>query len=265
MNKYWQISRTTLQESFAYPISFFLWRFRSFVLFLSLFFFWLAIFQNRQSFLGYQKEQMLTYVVGITFLKALVVTSFSADVAGQIRSGELTRVILAPINFFSYQFFRDLTGKGLTFFLVILEIFFLLSFFGFPFYFPQNVVTYLLFLLILLLAILLFFFLSLSLSVTAFWTDDPWATRWLFGVVFLEFFSGGFFPLDTLPVWLSKIIYLTPFPYLIFFPLKIWLEQVSFNESVEILGITLFWLIVFFVLAKVLWQKGSKNYGAFGG
>jgi len=31
----------------------------------------------------------------------------------------------------------------------------------------------------------------------------------------------------------SKIIYLTPFPYLVFYPLKIWLEQVSGIEAIR--------------------------------
>lgn len=265
MKKYLEVSRLTLESQLVYRVNFFFWRFRSLVYFLTLFFFWLAIFENRTDFLGYQKGQILTYVVGIAFLKALIVDTLTAEVAGKIRSGELTKIVIAPVNFFHYHFFRDLSTKILNVSFVILEIGLILFIFSFPFYFPQNLSTYLIFGVSLFFSLLLHFFLSLSLSISAFWTDDPWAARWLFGVIFLEFFAGAFFPLDVLPAWLSRVIYFTPFPYLVFFPLKIWLEQVNFGRSVEVLGITVFWLIIFFILARLLWQKGSKNYGAFGG
>ncbi|MFC1727035.1 ABC-2 family transporter protein, partial [Patescibacteria group bacterium] len=109
------------------------------------------------------------------------------------------------------------------------------------------------------------FFLSVFISVTAFWSEEIWATRWLFGIVFLEFLAGAFFPIDVLPSWLSRIIYLTPFPYLVFFPLKVWLEQLSLILIYKAIIVCSLWLVVFYFLAKWLWQKGVKNYGAYGG
>jgi len=64
---------------------------------------------------------------------------------------------------------------------------------------------------------------------------------------------------------LQKIIYLTPFPYLVFYPLKIWLEQISGVEALKAILICFGWLLLFWWLAKNLWQKGAKNYGAYGG
>jgi len=79
------------------------------------------------------------------------------------------------------------------------------------------------------------------------------------------FFAGALFPIDVLPVALQKIIYLTPFPYLVFFPLKIWLEQVSLAAAVKSVFICFVWLVFFYWLAKFLWRKGARNYGAYGG
>ena len=83
MRKYFQLAKLTLEEYFAYRFNFVLWRFRSFVFFLTLFFFWLAIYQGRTELLGYQKVQMLTYVVGVAFLRGVVLSSKSADLAGR--------------------------------------------------------------------------------------------------------------------------------------------------------------------------------------
>jgi ABC-2 type transport system permease protein len=115
------------------------------------------------------------------------------------------------------------------------------------------------------LAFFLYFFLSFFLSSVAFWTEEIWATRWLFGIIFLEFLAGAFFPIDVLPLGLQRIIYLTPFPYLVFFPLKVWLEQLSSGLIGQSLVVCGFWVVVFYWLARWLWQKGAKNYGAYGG
>lgn len=265
MKKYWQLAKITFEEYFVYRLNFLLWRFRSFVSFLTLFFFWQAIYGNRNELLGYQKSQMLAYVVGIAFLRGIVLGSRSVDLGGQIRSGELTRIILAPWKIFSFWFTRDLVDKFLNLFFTILEITLVLVIFKFSFYFPKNIQTYFWFLIICVLAAFLYFFLSFVISLTAFWTEEVWATRWLLGVIFLEFFAGTFFPIDVLPNWLQKIIYLTPFPYLVFWPLKIWLEQVSVLVVLRAVLICMGWLAAFYWWAKFLWQKGAKNYGAYGG
>lgn len=265
MRKYLQILRITFEEYFEYRLNFLLWRFRSFVFFLTLFFFWLAIYGSKNEFLGYQKSQMLAYVVGIAFLRSVVLGSRSVDLAGQIRTGELTKLVLRPINMLSFWFSRDVADKLLNFFFTIFEISLVLVIFKFPFYFPSKPESYLFFVILALLSLFLYYFLSFTLSLSAFWTEEVWATRWLFGIIFLEFLAGAFFPIDVLPTWLAKIIYFTPFPYLVFFPLKVWLEQISGVVALRAILTCSVWLGIFYWLAKFLWEKGVKNYGAYGG
>jgi len=265
MKKYIQIIKLTLEDYFVYRLNFLLWRFRSFVFFLTLFFFWLAVYGGKNQFLGYQKSQMLAYVVGIAFLKSMVLGSRSIDLAGQIRSGGLTKLLLRPINVFSFWFYRDVADKVLNLFFTVLEITLVLLIFKFPFYLPRHLSSFFYFSSFVLLSILLYFFLSLCISSVAFWTEEIWATRWLFGIIFLEFLSGAFFPIDVLPLPLQKTIYLTPFPYLVFFPLKIWLEQMPLFLIIKSFSLCLLWLLFFCFLSRFIWQKGIRNYGAYGG
>jgi ABC-2 type transport system permease protein len=263
--KYLQVIKLTFQSYFVYRLNFILWRFRSLIFFLTLLFFWLAIYGNRTEFLGYQKAQMLAYVIGIAFLRSLVLSSRSADIADQIKSGSLTKLVLRPINIFSYSLSLDFADKFLNLFFTFFEMGLVLVILRFPFYFPQNLVTLLPFFIMLALAFLLSFLIGMFLSITAFWTEETWATRYLFWVIILEFFAGAYFPIDILPAWLQKIIYLTPFPYLVFYPLKIWLEQLSSLAIMKAMTICLFWLFIFFWSVRLLWKKGVKNYGAYGG
>jgi ABC-2 type transport system permease protein len=265
MKKYLQVAKLTLEEYLVYRLNFVLWRFRSLVFFLSLFFFWLAVYGNRGEFLGYEKSQMLTYVVGIAFLRGLVLGSRTADVGEQVRSGNLSKLLVKPMGMFKYLMSIDVTDKVLNVLFTIVEVGLILLIFRFPFYIPENLVTLVLFLVLVGVATMLFFFLSVSLSTAAFWTEEIWATRWLFGVVLLEFLAGAFFPIDVLPEILQRIIYWTPFPYLVFFPMKVWLEQLSGLEVVRAIGICGLWAVGFWWLAKFLWQKGARNYGAYGG
>jgi ABC-2 type transport system permease protein len=152
----------------------------------------------------------------------------------------------------------------LNIFLALLEFLLVLKLFGISLVIPASNQG-LFFGLALVLAVSLFFLVSLFLSLLAFWTEDIWAIRFVFGVVFLEFFSGAFFPLDVLPKWLQTVFSLTPFPSLIFVPLQIWLGKISGVQLIKPLAVSIFWLILFFLAVRLMWQEGLKKYGAYGG
>lgn len=265
MSKYWLLFKITLQEYFVYRLNFVLWRFRSLVFTLSLLFFWLAVFGQKASLLGYQRSQMITYLLGVALLDGIILSSRTADLAGQIRSGELSKYLLKPVGVFKFFMTRDFVDKTLNIGFAVIEIAAIIYFLNFSVYFPKELVTILIFFLHLLISFFLFYFFSSLLSIFAFWTDDIWATRWLFGTVLLDFFSGVIFPIDILPSGLVKIINLTPFPYMIFSPLKIWLGQLSTGQMIRSVVISSFWLFCFFFLSQFFWKKGLKKYGAFGG
>lgn len=265
MRKYWQIIKATFEEYFEYRLNFLLYRFRSFISFLTLILFWLAFYGKSEMILDYKKSQLLIYVIGVAFLRSIVLATRSYDLAGQIRNGQLTKLLLQPLDIFNFWFTRDLADKILNILFALVEILIVSKIIGFNLTFPKDPFVFLIFIVLIFLSTLLYFYLSFLLSVSAFWTEDVWATRWLFGVIFLEFFSGAYFPVDILPSWISRIIYLTPFPYLIFYPLKIWLGQVPVEAGIKIIFISLFWLILIFMVSNLIWKKGVKNYGAYGG
>lgn len=266
MKKYFLVFKNTFQEFLVYRLSFVLWRFRNFISFLAILFFWTAIYGGNDAFFGYQKKQMFSYVLGIAFLKGMIFSTRTSDLASMIREGELSKIILMPVSVFKIFFSRDMADKVLNFFFAIFEIFLAVKIFGLALYLPDSLFSVVAVTVLLPVVFLLYFFLSMVLSLTAFWTDDIWAVRWIFITVFLEFFSGSFFPIDILPDFLQKIIYLTPFPYLVYFPLKIWLGQLSsFGEIAKVFVICFCWLGFFYCLAQFLWKKGYKEYGAYGG
>jgi len=265
VKKYWLVFKLTLQDYFVYRLNFILWRFRSFVFFLTLVFFWQAIYTTKETLFGYTQPQMLAYVIGVAFLRGVVLASRSFnDLPGAIVQGNLSQWLIKPIGIFRYFFSRDLGAKFLDVLFVFLEIFLVIKLLNLDFYFPKDLIVYPIFALVVFLSVLLYFLIANLTSCFAFWTEEVWATNWLFGIIFLEFMSGVFFPLDVLPKVLAKVISFTPFPYLIYYPLKIWNQGVVGMETLNIIGILVFWLLVTLFLRNKIWERGMKRFAAYG-
>ncbi len=266
MKKYLKVLKVSFMEYFVYRTNFFLWRFRSIISFLTLVFFWRAVYGARNEVFGYQKTQMLTYVIGISALKGVILGGRSADLAGMIKSGELVnKYLLRPWNVITSWFFRDLADKSLNLIFILVELYLLINILNLPFYFPSNISFFVIFIFISFTAAVLYFLLSYLLSCVGFWVDNVWAPRWLFGVIFLEFMAGAFFPLDIMPEPLFKAVMVTPFPYLIYYPLQVYLEKISLLEAYKALIILIGWTLFFIFLTKKVWKKGLNDYDAFGG
>jgi len=97
----------------------------------------------------------------------------------------------------------------------------------------------------------------------AFWVPDVWAPRFLFFII-MFFLSGSTFPLDIYPKQLIDVLSYTPFPYLIFFPAKVWLEQLSFHQVVTGFSALLGWILACSALTSWIWSRAIKGYGADG-
>jgi ABC-2 type transport system permease protein len=121
------------------------------------------------------------------------------------------------------------------------------------------------FLISVILAILLFFCLLFLVNMFAFWFPEAgWAAQFLFIVIFTEFLSGGVFPIDILPQVAQTIIYSLPFPYLLFFPLQVYLGKLSTVAIIKGITIALAWLLALYVSIQYVWSKGLKRYAAEG-
>ncbi|HSW88404.1 MAG TPA: ABC-2 family transporter protein, partial [Candidatus Saccharimonadales bacterium] len=75
---------------------------------------------------------------------------------------------------------------------------------------------------------------------------------------------GGLFPLDILPHQIYVIFQLLPFAYLVYFPLKIYLGQLSALQTITSLGISFLWMFLLYFSVKLLWTRGLREYTAEG-
>ena len=117
----------------------------------------------------------------------------------------------------------------------------------------------------LILAVVLFFCLLFITNMSAFWMpENGWAAQFLFIVIITDFLSGGVFPLDIMPLVLQKVLYSTPFPYLLFFPLQIYLGKIAGLEIIRGLITSFAWVLFLLMILKFTWAKGLRRYSAEG-
>lgn len=266
MNKYLSIFKISFEQEFAYRLNFIMWRLRNVLGIFFLFFLWDTVFSNsNQVIFGYNRDKILTYVFGILLLRALVFSARAVDIAGEISRGDIMNYLLKPVNYFNYWFVRDMSSKFLNIFFAFFEATALYIILKPPFFVQQDLFMILAFIISVILAILLFFHMLLIVNMITFWVPEAgWAGQYLFIGIFTTFLSGSVFPLDIFPQSIQQVIYSLPFPYLLFIPLQIYLGKLSIDAIFGGLSISFMWLLILFFAARYIWDKGIRQYVAYG-
>lgn len=262
--KYWTVFKVSWSNGFVYRLNFLLWRFRSIILVLSIYYFWIAIFQNNATLFGYTKEKILSYVFLTLIIRSFVLGVRSIDVGGEISDGRLSNYLLKPINYLWYWFSRDWADKLLNLAFSIIEFSILFIILKPEIYFQTDAVLILNFLLATILGILIHFFLGSITSYTTFWTPGNTWGLWFVYFVIQDLLGGVMFPLDILPKTVYQIVMLTPFPYLLYFPANLYLGKIGGTENLAGLIVCVFWVSILYFLTMKIWNRGIKTYQAEG-
>lgn len=263
MKKYLLVVSNSLQQYFAYRLNFILWRVRVIVSILINFFLWQTIFKAKTQVFGYQEAQMLTYIILITFLQGVVLSTQTFRVAEEINLGTLSNFLIRPFNYIEYVMSRDISDKLVNTFFSIFEIALLIFVLHPPIIIQTSSVWLGLFFVTCILAAVLFFEIGFMLSIIGFWSRESWAPRFIFFIL-VTFLAGTYFPLDIMPVPIYNFLQLLPFTYLIYFPLKIYLGSIDSIFLVKGFVIMSSWIIVFTFGLRSFWKKGLKIYTAEG-
>jgi ABC-2 type transport system permease protein len=262
LKKYWQAFKISWQNSFVYRLNFMMWRVRNVLGLVALYSLFSAIFQTKEIF-GWQLSKILTYILLSSLLQSIVFSSRTIDLAWKINRGEINNFLLKPISIFKFTFSIDAADKLLNLIFSFAEVCLLIFFLKPSLVLSFNLVYFFLFSLAILLATVLYFFINFLMGTIGFWTPEVWAPRFIFNIV-LGFAAGAYFPLDFLPKPLYLFLKLTPFHYLIFFPLQLYLGQVKPAEIVQAFLVLLIWVFILFYFVRYIWQKGIKSYEAQG-
>jgi ABC-2 type transport system permease protein len=263
MRKYYLIAKNTWDEMVSYRVNFSLWRIRAVIGMLIGYFLWTSVMPENGTLFGYSKELMVTYILLAPLVFSIVFSTRTHEMAENINNGDLSLFLIKPFGYFKYWFSRDFGDKAMNIAFCVTE-FCLFVLIVRPNIFLQfNLIYLILFLVSLFLAIVLHFFIGTLMSMIGFWSSEVWAPRFIFYTL-VSFFAGSLFPLDILPAPIYNFLKFLPFTYLQYYPIKIYLGQLSLVEIFQGFAVTLCWIGTAYFFVQTVWKKGLKIYTAVG-
>ena len=264
--KFWTAFKLVWIERIVYRVNFCLEIFSGIVSSVIVVFLWLAIYRSadHQIIGGYTLAEMVTYILGGGLVNSFVLTTAeNPETTQSIQDGSLSAMLVKPISPYWMWLIRDLGTKSFLFFLGLLGYLFVCLFFREYLVFSIGPGAFVLFLISMCLAAMLQYFLFEVLSLLAFWLENTYGIRFTMRVI-MEVAGGAIIPLSFFPDALQKVFSFLPFPYLIYLPMRIYLNKIAPGEVFVELFKEGLWIVGLGLLNVVVWKKGIRQYVAMG-
>ncbi len=268
VGKYWHVLGIGIQNNLTYRFNFLARTLFGLIPLIAILYLWRTIYSGKGAgaTVGeYSLSQMISYYLLITIVDALTaVNEDDWQIAADIKDGNISQFLLKPIDYLWYRLCLFFSGR-LTYMAVaaIPLVIFVLSLHRY-FVLPADWLTLALFAVSVVMTALLQFFISYSLAMLAFWVLE--VSTFIFIVFAFEYIaSGHLFPLDILPKGIEQVLYYTPFPYQLYFPVSVYMGRVTGLELARGLLLQVFWVLAAFLIARFAWGRGIQKYSAVGG
>ncbi len=224
---------------------------------------WISILNSQGTLLGYDIPRMLSYFLLIQIVFSFVSSGAGFQVANDIQSGELSTKMVMPVDYILLYMSKEI-GRNIFFF-----IFNLFLYVGtivlFPDYFQINtsIIHIALGMISMFFGFLIIFSMTFMIGMLAFWISH--ASRLIFTFfALITFLSGLIIPLEFFPENFKKILDLSPFPYLFYFPTHIMQVEVINYEIYKGFLTQIFYVIFLISSTYFIFNTGLKKYEAVG-
>ena len=221
---------------------------------------WSSIYQDRPGAViqGYSFEKMVTYHIWVLIIALTGKGYASMNLSQDIRMGKISTYLIYPFNFWEFHAagwighqclqilialatVTALMGAGL---LPHLEI----KAFASGFFYATLIGLF-------------WFTLQYLLGLLAFWLEETWMLRIIITIL-SSFLSGAFIPLELYPEAVRTLLEYTPFPWLTFYPVKIFMGEISLQ--IHSVLVILSWTALLAFVNHLVWRKGLRLYTAAG-
>ena len=214
---------------------------------------------------GYTEAQMIFYYIMVAIVDVLTaVNEDDWQIAADIREGNISQFLLKPVDYLWYRLCLFFSARIAFISMACIPLaVFIFCFRGYCVA-PASATALAVFPLSLVLTALLQFFISYAMAMLAFWLLE--ISTFIFILFAFEYLaSGHLFPLDVLPPLLNHILFFTPFPYQLYFPISIYMGKVAGLDLWRGLLIQFLWVVLTYAFARFMWRRGVRKYSAFGG
>lgn len=219
---------------------------------------WANAAQGGQFALG--PTEFVQYFLAVFLVRQFTVVWVIWEFEREVVEGKLSPYLLQPVDPVWRHFFSHVAERfaRLPFALALVGLFLVL--------YPQaawlpSLGNGILAALAIVIAFCLRFLMQYTFALLAFWTERVVALEQFWFLLYI-FLSGMAAPLALFPDSVRAAVLWTPFPYLIYFPASLLINQA--DQIFQGFAAMLMWGLVFLGINRWLWKKGLKQYSGMG-
>jgi ABC-2 type transport system permease protein len=259
---YTQQFKTTLAVMFQYRAALVIWMIGQVLEPLVYLIVWQIVSKSSGGSIGgYTTNDFAAYFIVLMLVNQFTYTWIMYEFEYRIREGILSFALLKPVHPIHSDIADNVSSKLITLpTMVLIAVGLALGFHSSISPAPWAIVV---FILVLLLAFLVRFLLEWTLAQAAFWTTRVSAINQTYFVLML-FLSGQMAPLTLFPHAVQVLADILPFRWMIGFPVELLLGRLTPIQALIGLGAQVAWLLIGFLLLRLVWRAGVKNYSAVG-
>lgn len=262
MKKYWVRFLSALQSEFQYRANLVMWMVVGAIGPIVMTLVWFAVLREKGSVGGYGQSDFVLYYLLTTVGWYIVGGEFARPVGTAIRSGDINKSLLQPFDVILGKAVWEQAWKVLSLILSLPAVAFILyvsrDFLSYTWH-PENL-PYIL--LSLLGGAIIFAIMQAIVGILAFWVTEIWPFAEM-NYMLLELLGGMLAPISLLPPLVQTISAYLPFRYIFYEPVAIVLGKTA--DPVWVIARQGVFIVLLFVLYKIMWRAGLKRYEAIGG
>ena len=211
---------------------------------------------------GYSQADLTSYFLLLALVRQMTNVWVAWELDGEIRHGGLAVKLLHPLNPLHEYVSENLADKVVR--AIFLIPFIILAVILFPtIHYDLTLQNGLLTLAAVGAAWLMLFFSQLIFGLLSFWVSSAMTLHEIW-YAFAMLLGGMLAPLDLFPPQVAQVAHYLPFRYMLSFPVEILLGRLTPLDLLSGFIVSAFWIVLFGLLYRGLWQLGLKQFGAFG-
>lgn len=219
-----------------------------------------AVLAERGVVAGYDISVAVTYVWLGQGLLSVVLLWGDSELSSRIRTGDVVVDLGRPWDLQAAMLAADLGRAGYAAGIRLLPPLAFGALF-FPFRWPEQPITWVLFACSVPLAVMVSFGIRFLLNASAFWLLDARGVLAVWGVLGGAL-SGLVLPLSWFPGWARAVLAWTPFPSLYQSPIDVFTEH---GDPLALLGQQLGWVVILLLAGRIALTRGARRLVVQGG
>ena len=225
-----------------------------------------AFYESGQESFPMTFPELSSYIWMRQAFFALFGCSFDIDIFDSITSGGIAYELCRPCDLYFMWFTKDLATRVSRTILRCMPILLVAALLPYPYNItlPPTLPLFLLFVISAVLGVLVLNSFITIIYMTAFYTISSKGVRSITGSV-IEFLGGSIIPLPFFPESLQKIVSMLPFASIQNTPFLIYVGHMSGSEIAESMAMQVIWLIVLFLLGRIILWHSQRRVVVQGG